>query len=71
MPFACFTALRAGRLLCAELQMCDKCLQLDEKVEHYRRVKSRINDQLANEGLEKLIEEMLAQKIALHPEQKQ
>jgi hypothetical protein len=49
--------------------MCDKCQELDKKIEHYRRIVSRITDQLTNERVEKLIEEMQAQKVALHPEQ--
>jgi hypothetical protein len=49
--------------------MCDRCQKLDEKIESYRRLMSRINDQLAHDGIEKLVEEMLAQKAAFHPEQ--
>jgi len=50
--------------------MCDKCQELDKKIERYRHLMTRINDQLAREGIEKLIEEMQAQKAAFHPEQK-
>ena len=39
--------------------MCDECVKLDKKIDHYR----------AHEGLGKLIEEMKAQKAALHPQQ--
>jgi hypothetical protein len=49
--------------------MCDKCQELDKKIEHYRRLMVRVTDQLTNEGLGKLIEEMQAQKAAYHPEQ--
>jgi hypothetical protein len=51
--------------------MCDKYLELDEKIERYRRLHFQINDQLTKDGLEKLIKDTLAQKNALHPEQKQ
>lgn len=49
--------------------MCDRCRELDERIERYRHLTTRINDQLAHDGIEKLIEEMQAQKAALHPEQ--
>ena len=48
--------------------MCDKCQGLDKKIEHYWNLMARINDQLMNEAVRKLIEEMQAQKAALHPE---
>ena len=50
--------------------MCDECAKLDKKIDHYRSLMARVTDQLTNEGLGKLVEEMKAQKAALHPEQK-
>ena len=49
--------------------MCDECAKLDEKMDHYRTLMARLTDQLTKEGLGKLIEEMKAQKAALHPQQ--
>jgi sulfur relay (sulfurtransferase) complex TusBCD TusD component (DsrE family) len=49
-----------------ELKMCDKCVELDGKIEHYRSLSSRITDQPTLDGIKKL---MNAQKAALHPEQ--
>jgi hypothetical protein len=49
--------------------MCEKCAQLDAKIEHYLRLSSRLTDQPTLEGIEKLIEQMKAQKAALHFEQ--
>jgi hypothetical protein len=49
--------------------MCDKCAELDERIERYRRVSSSINDQLTIDRIKTLIEELQAQKAALHPEQ--
>jgi hypothetical protein len=49
--------------------MCDKCQGLDRKIEQYRRLIERVPDQLLGEGLGKLIEDMEAQKVTLHPEQ--
>jgi hypothetical protein len=51
--------------------MCEKCVELDGKIEHYRRMSSRITDQLTRDGIQKLIEQMQARKAALHPEQSQ
>ena len=49
--------------------MCDKCVELDRKIEHYRHLSSRITDQPMLDGIEELIERAEAQKAALHPEQ--
>ena len=52
----------------AELEMCDKCVELDGKIEHYERVSTSINDQLTIDRVKELVEQMKAQKAALHPE---
>jgi beta-phosphoglucomutase-like phosphatase (HAD superfamily) len=49
--------------------MCDKCVELDRKIEHYRLLASRVTDQPTIDGIKELIERMQAQKLALHPEQ--
>jgi hypothetical protein len=49
--------------------MCDKCKELDEKIEHYRQLAARVRDPLLTEGVGKMIEEMEAKKAAFHPEQ--
>jgi hypothetical protein len=49
--------------------MCEKCAELDSKIEHYRFMASRITDQAMHDGIKELIEQMQAQKVALHPEQ--
>ena len=51
--------------------MCEKCAELDSKIEHYQRMASRITDQAMLDGIEELIERMKAQKAAFHPEQEQ
>jgi hypothetical protein len=51
--------------------MCEKCVELDSKIEHYQRMASRISDQAMLAGIKELIERMQAQKAALHPEQEQ
>ena len=49
--------------------MCDKCLELDGKIEHYRKLATGISDRLTSEGIADRIKEMEAQKAQLHPEQ--
>jgi hypothetical protein len=49
--------------------MCEKCVELDSKIEHYRLLASRITDQPILDGIKQLIERMQAQKLLLHPEQ--
>jgi hypothetical protein len=50
--------------------MCDICEQLDEKIEHYKKVMAAMTDQLTIEGITALIAELQARKAALHPKQK-
>jgi hypothetical protein len=47
--------------------MCEQCVELDSKIEHYQRMATKISDQAMLEGIKKLIEQMRAQKAALHP----
>jgi hypothetical protein len=48
--------------------MCDKCVDLDKKIDHYASLGSFMTDPQTIEGINKLIEEMKAQKVQLHPE---
>jgi hypothetical protein len=49
--------------------MCEQCVEIDKKIDHYRSLSSGITDQATLDGIKKLIEQMQAQKAALHPEQ--
>jgi hypothetical protein len=51
--------------------MCDKCDDLDKKIEHYRLILLSIGDQITVERLAGLIGDLQAQKATLHPGQKQ
>jgi hypothetical protein len=55
----------------ARVAMCEKCIELDGKIEHYQRLLSTITDRATLDGIKQLIEGMKAQKVALHPEQDQ
>jgi hypothetical protein len=48
--------------------MCEKCVELDDKIQHYERIRSAISDQLTVDRIKELVEQMRAQKAALHPE---
>jgi hypothetical protein len=51
--------------------MCDKCDELDVRIEHYRKLASGISDRLTLEAIGDRIKEMEAQKAQLHPVQDQ
>jgi hypothetical protein len=51
--------------------MCERCVELEGKIEHYRRLMSGITDQATLDGIKELIERMKTQKAALHPDQTQ
>jgi len=48
--------------------MCDKCVELDKRIEHYQAILARMLDARMTEGLARLIDDLLARKAALHPE---
>ena len=56
------TAIRAN----AELSMCDKCQEIDEKIEEYRRLSQSVTDQPTIDRFKELIAELCDQKIAFH-----
>ena len=49
--------------------MCDKCQELEKKIERYRRLASSINDQLTIDRFNQRIKETEAEKAKLHLEQ--
>ena len=50
--------------------MCDKCVKIDEKIAHYRRLAASVTDQLTIDRIGDMIREMQAAKSQLHPEAK-
>jgi hypothetical protein len=48
--------------------MCDKCVELDEKIAHYRELALAIADPLTIERISELIKDMEARKAQFHPE---
>jgi hypothetical protein len=51
--------------------MRHKCAEIDKKIERYWKLSAAISDRLALDGIKAAIEDLQAQKAALHPEQKQ
>ena len=49
--------------------MCDKCKELEKKIERYRRLTFSINDQLTIDRFNQLIKETEAEKAKLQPDQ--
>ena len=49
--------------------MCDKCDELDKKIARYLALSRQLADPITNEQTNKLIEDLKAEKVALHPEQ--
>ena len=49
--------------------MCDKCTELDDKIEHYRLLASRVDDRPLLDGIAGLIQQMQERKAALHPKE--
>ena len=49
--------------------MCDKCQELQTKIERYRRIMARADDPQLAAGIKGLIEEAETELTALHREQ--
>ena len=47
--------------------MCDKCIELDRKINRYRQITERVLDPLLAEGVGKLIEEAESRKSSTPP----
>ena len=50
--------------------MCSRCVQLDDKLRHFRAIAARANDKLTDDGLDALALEYEAQKLAFHRDAK-
>ncbi len=47
--------------------MCERCGEIESKIEHYRSLSSFITDQRTLEAIKLLINQLKAEKQALHP----
>jgi hypothetical protein len=48
--------------------MCEKCIELDRRIDHLKRMMERFEDPETVEAGNKLIEQMEARKAAFHSE---
>jgi hypothetical protein len=48
--------------------MCERCVELDAKIDRYQQMARLITDRRTLDGIAKEIEEANAEKAALHPE---
>jgi len=48
--------------------MCEKCYEIEEKIERYRQVQRTILDQLTVDRAKEIIAELETHKVTLHPE---
>jgi hypothetical protein len=52
-------------------EMCEKCVEIDAKIERYRNIVRSIADQPTVDGTKALIADLEAQKAVLHPQREQ
>ena len=50
------------------LTMCDKCSELDKKIEHLETLAHRVLDQMTTDGIAELVGKLRDEK-KLHPDQ--
>ena len=48
--------------------MCEKCVEMNAKIDQYQRLSRGVTDQATIDGIKQLIAQMSAQMLALHPE---
>jgi hypothetical protein len=54
---------------CGTLNMCDRCIELDKKIEHLQTLAARVQDQMTTDGIAQLVRELRDEKKKLHPDQ--
>ena len=67
--FRCLTVIHEWGRANAELTMCEKCVEIDRTIERCERGIASVGDRVTVERLMALIEDLQAQKVALHPEE--
>jgi hypothetical protein len=48
--------------------MCERCVELDAKIDHYQELARMVSDQRILDGIAEIIEKANTEKAALHPE---
>jgi hypothetical protein len=47
--------------------MCEKCREIDARVEHYRQLAAHLTDRQTLDAIQRIINELEQEKVALHP----
>jgi hypothetical protein len=50
--------------------MCEKCRELDDRIEHYQQIAKNVLDERTADGIKSLVGELKAQRAALQLEEK-
>jgi hypothetical protein len=53
----------------AEKPMCEKCAELNVRIERYRRITGSFSDEITISRIKELVAKLETQKAELHPEQ--
>jgi hypothetical protein len=48
--------------------MCDKCVEVDKKIDRYRKILKQVSDEPSRERLQQFIAECVGEKIGFHTE---
>jgi hypothetical protein len=48
--------------------MCSRCIEIDERIDHLKKLGDRLLDPKTLRGIELLVAHLVARKAALHPE---
>jgi hypothetical protein len=51
--------------------MCERCIEIDTKIERYSRMAKMINDKTALQAIDRLVADLQTQKLVLHPKREQ
>jgi hypothetical protein len=51
--------------------MCEKCIEIDAKIERYQHLSRWITDQPTLDAIKKLTEDLKTEKAVLHPSKKE
>ena len=62
-----YATANVGCCCMRNFEMCDRCTELDRKIEHYRQIAAQVIDKVTFDRIEKLVADLQAQKVTLHP----
>jgi hypothetical protein len=63
----CFSYAGDNSRKCGELRMCEKCVEIDRRIALLKKMIEQLADPATVETANKMIEEMEARKVQLHP----